>query len=229
VVLLCVLSAHAKAGQASCRKGHFPPSWTRDAPFQRLDQIESRMRALSLNGVTCAARLQSDARGPDAGGEWNWHGESWEESQFLLRCLWIDIFRRAQPATVDCLAAFRLDADDLPSTLALIVSTPEQRGMSEQKSLRAYLPGMTFTRTSETELSAKLDQGDKYEDDVFTLMGTGDFDGDGYRDVVIASRDSSSGTYGELAISVLSRKTPRGVLSHRFQQGQRQQSESSAR
>jgi hypothetical protein len=179
------------------------------------------MRSLSFNGVTCAERLRRDARGPDADGEWNWHGESWAESQFLLSCLWLDIFRHAQPATIDCLGNFRLDADDLPSTLALVVSTPEQRGMSEQKSLRAYLPGMTFTRTSETELSARLDQGDKYEDDVFTLLGSGDFDGDGYRDVVIASRDSSSGTYGELGISVLSRRTPHGVLSHRFQRGQR--------
>ena len=100
--------------------------------------------------------------------------------------------------------------------MALIASSPEQRGMTEQKSLRAYLPRMTFSRVSETELSGKLDVGDEYEDDLFILLGYGDFDGDGYRDVVIASRNTSKGTYGELGISVLSRTTPTGVLSHRF-------------
>jgi hypothetical protein len=109
----------------------------------------------------------------------------------------------------------------MPSTMALVASTPQERGMSEQKSLRAYLPNMVFTLISKTELEGKLDTADSYEDDVFTWLGTGDFDGDGYRDVLIASRNTTRGSYGELGISVLSRRTPTGVLSHRFRQESR--------
>jgi hypothetical protein len=221
VVFVCLCCEPFARAQPACKTGRFAPSWTKEAPFSRLAEVETKMKTLMLRGTTCAARLKDDPRGPDASGEWNWHGENWEESQFLLRCLWLDVFRRAKPASHDCLGDFRLGpaiADQLPSTMALVASSPEQRGMTEQQSLRAYLPKMTFSQVSETELSGKLDQGDEYEDDLFILLGSGDFDGDGYRDVVIASRNTSKGSYGELGISVLSRTTPTGVFSHRFRE-----------
>jgi len=56
--------------------------------------------------------------------------------------------------------------------------------------------------------------GDIFEEDLFTGIAFGDFDGDGYQDLLVAIRDLSGGTYGELRMAVLSRKNLSGMLSH---------------
>jgi hypothetical protein len=155
---------------------------------------------------------------PDADGEWNWHGASWRSSQFVRDCIAMYLVGRAKPARHDCLAGFELSpstARELPSTLGLIVSSVEERGMSTTKSLPVWAPDMKFSLEGSHELVGRR-QGDAYEEDHFVAIAFGDFDGDGYRDLLLSIRDISAGTYGELRMAVLSRRTSSGILSHVF-------------
>jgi hypothetical protein len=125
---------------------------------------------------------------------------------------------RAKPARHDCLAGFELSpstASELPSTLGLIVSSVEERGMSTTESLPIWAPDMKFSLEGSHELVGRR-QGDAYEEDHFVAIAFGDFDGDGYRDLLLSIRDISAGTYGELRMAVLSRKISSVMLSHVF-------------
>jgi hypothetical protein len=172
--------------------------------------------------ATCVAFLAVRAQGgdlaADADGEWSWHGDSWAQSQFLEHCLAIYLLSRGRPARSDCLGDFRLtprSAQELPSTLGLVASTAEQRGMSDDRSLAAWAPGMRFEQRSATEIVGIAEGADGLvEEDHWSLLGLGDLDGDGYQDALIAIRALSGGTYGELRLAILTRRRPDGLLSH---------------
>jgi FG-GAP repeat len=235
------LESRSVVAYEACPSGHFQVRWTSPPSTRKPDDVLDEMRKLTLAKEE-AEQLQiwkegrPDNRGPgvlscadyvlenqtalsvDSLGEWNWHGATWKSSQFLKDCLAMYLVSTAKPARYDCLAGFQLNpsaARVLPSTLGLIISSIDQRGMSEAKSLPSWAPTMKFSLENSDDLVGKQ-EGDKFQEDHFTSIAFGDFDGDGYQDLLLAIRNISGGTYGELRIAVLSRKTQSGMLSHVF-------------
>src|SRR5262249_13055640 len=149
-----------------CPPGQREVEWTSELGVGAERDLHAAMRNLAEpkgSGpgapATCeaylAARAQGEGLAPDADGEWSWHGDSWAQSQFLEHCLALYLLSRGRPARSDCLGDFRLtprSAQQLPSTLGLVASTAEQRGMSEDSSLAAWAPGMRFEQRSPTEI-----------------------------------------------------------------------------
>jgi len=212
-----------------CPPGQREVEWTSELGAGAERDLHAAMRNLAEPGgsgpgapATCegylAARAQGEGLAPDADGEWSWHGDSWAQSQFLEHCLALYLLSRGRPARSDCLGDFRLtprSAQELPSTLGLVASTAEQRGMSEDRSVAAWAPRMRFEQRSATEIVGIAAGGDGLaEEDHWSLLGLGDLDGDGYQDALIAIRALSGGTYGELRLAILTRRRPEGLLSH---------------
>jgi hypothetical protein len=170
--------------------------------------------------LSCADYVQQNqsALSADSLGEWSWHGSTWKSSQFLKDCLGMHLVSKAKPARHDCFRGFQLNssaASVLPSTLGLIITSVEQRRMSEATSLRTWAPTMKFSIGDFGELIGKQD-GAGSQEDHFAGIAFGDFDGDGYQDLLLSIRDISAGSYGELRLAVLSRKTSSGILYHVF-------------
>jgi hypothetical protein len=234
-----LLESRSITAATECPSGDFQVQWTSAPSSRKTADVLDEMRILTLpkeeaeqleiwkNGrakrgssgdLSCADYVRGNQAGlsADSDGEWNWHGPSWRSSQFLKDCLALYLVSKAKPARHNCLVNFQLNrstANLLPSTLGLIMSSLGQRAMSETKSLPAWAPKMKFSLEGSNELVGKQD-GDKFEEDHFTGIAFADFDGDGYQDLLMSIRNVSGGTYGELRMAVLSRKTPTGMLSH---------------
>jgi len=225
---------------SACPSGDFQVQWTSASSPRKRDALLDEMQKLilpkeeveqlgiwkngrprgNLSSTSCADYVEDSraALSADSDGEWNWHGATWKSSQFLRECLALYLVSKAKPARYNCLGGFQLNpsaANVLPSTLGLIISSTDQRGMSETKSLPAWAPKMKFSLEGSNELMGKQG-GDQFEEDHFAGIAFGDFDGDGYQDLLLSIRDISGGTYAELRMAVLSRKTPSGMLSHVF-------------
>jgi hypothetical protein len=226
---------------AECTSGNFQVQWTSSPTTRKPDDVREEMRKLVLakdevqqlqtwkagkrgNGglasLSCADYVQQNqsALSADSLGEWNWHGATWKSSQFLKDCLGMYLVSRAKPARYDCFGGFQLNlsaASVLPSTLGLIITSVEQRRMSEATSLRTWAPIMKFSIGELGELIGKQ-EGAGFQEDHFAGIAFGDFDGDGYQDLLLSIQDVSAGSYGELRLAVLSRKSSSGILYHVF-------------
>jgi len=202
-VLAGLAAPVARSGGPDCPPGHREAEWTSELGLGAERDLHAAMRSLAEPGgpgpsapATCEAYLAARAQGgglaPDADGEWSWQGDSWAQSQFLEHCLALYLLSRGRPARSDCLGDFRLtprSAQELPSTLGLVASTAEQRGMSEDRSVAAWAPRMRFEQRSATEIVGIAAEGDGLaEEDHWSLLGLGDLDGDGYQDALIAIR-----------------------------------------
>jgi hypothetical protein len=229
LAVLASLAAPVARSAPDCPPGQREVEWTSELGVGAERDLHAAMRSLAEPGssgpgapATCEAYLAARAGGgglaPDADGEWSWHGDSWAQSKFLERCLALYLLSRGRAARSDCLGDFRLtprSAQELPSTLGLVASTAEQRGMSEDRSLAAWAPEMRFEQRSATEIVGIAAGADGLaEEDHWSLLALGDLDGDGYQDALIAIRALSGGTYGELRLAILTRRRPDGLLSH---------------
>jgi len=238
---VALLAFRSTMAATECPFGNFQVQWTSSPATRKPDDLQKEMRALVLakdevqqlqiwkegkprNGapasLSCADYVQQNqsALSPDSLGEWNWHGATWKSSQFLKDCLGMYLVSKAKPARYDCFAGFHLDpsaASVLPSTLGLIITSVGRRGMSEAKNLRTWAPMMRFSIGESGELIGKQ-EGARFQEDHFAGIAFGDFDGDGYQDLLLSIRDISAGSYGELRLGVLSRKTSSGILYHVF-------------
>lgn len=243
-IALLFLVILPQTASSECASGNFPvrlgANWTfiKIPPKDQLREVtistEDLSAMLRWNGETASAPKNKPmtcqeylARFPDSTvstsiGEWNWHAGSWEGSQFLRKCMILKLIAQARPATKSCIEHFELTpsvANDLPSTLGLIVSSEDQRGMAESKSLPAWSPRMNFTLSDENELIGRVEstsdsEKNMFEEDHFEIVAFGDFNRDGFQDVLLSLRNLSAGTYGELRLALLSRTTSQGLLTH---------------
>jgi hypothetical protein len=169
--LVVLLSSSSVAG-ADCPVGDFPVQWASPPHTRTRGALLDAMQELTLtqaeaeelrvwksgraaenkdrSSLSCVDYVQENglSLAPDADGEWNWHGVSWESSQFVRDCIAMYLVGRAKPARHDCLAGFEMSpttASELPSTLGLIGSSVEERGMSMTKSLPVWAPDTKFS------------------------------------------------------------------------------------
>ena len=245
-VTLLAFLGQVCAEAPKCAEGVFPVEWVSTYPEKLRGSGTKAMGKLVLSGAEYTALLALDDAStarknspaiscadyikknpaittPDSAGEWSWHGASWESSRFLRDCLILNLIQSAKSAPSNCISGFILAPSVihlLPSTMGLVVSTEEEREMAEDKPLTAWAPKMKFSvlKSDEgvNELVGVLKEESEFEEDHFSAVAFGDFNADGYQDVLLTIRDLSEGRYGELRLAVLSRKNSAAMLTHAF-------------
>lgn len=131
-------------------------------------------------------------------------------------CRGIEAMRRAQPAQKSYLRDFVLDEDAIHLLPAMVRLSPScdvrcrQWVASERRiPLSRFEPVIKVTVESDEEIRIRTIDWVS----IVTILGRGDFDGDGLDDLlVLINGGSMSGTWGGVGLYLLSRDAPRAVL-----------------
>jgi hypothetical protein len=131
-------------------------------------------------------------------------------------CRGIEAMRRAQPAETSYLRDFVLDEEAMHLLPAMVRISPScdflcrQRVANERRSpLSRFEPVIRVTVKSDEEIRIRtIDRGS-----MVTILGRGDFNGDGLDDLLVLINDGSiSGTWGGAELYLLTRDAPDAVL-----------------
>ena len=133
-----------------------------------------------------------------------------------MRCLALDWLGKAKPAPQTFLGAFnwsKIDLSDLPPELGLQIS-PEatesvKKASATCKSLRNVEASARITRRKGDEITVR---GAGWSGTI-TLLGRGDFDGDGVEDLMVKRMGAvERGTAAESSLFLLTKTSERGCL-----------------
>jgi hypothetical protein len=134
-----------------------------------------------------------------------------------VRCRTLEWLQRAKPSTVSFLDSFRWDPsalEMLPAALSTALSPEEQARVAQATRKHESLKTLNPNLKSKKEGEGPFEIREKDSTILIDEQARGDFDADGVEDIVLSVTNAvNRGSYSDVRLVILTRKTPTGVLT----------------